>query len=186
MSKRTSSVGLILIGVATLWPATAMAGGGGGCSRSTQGSGDTVEIAEACFTPNILRTDPGTTVAFLNKDPFVHNVVATGWGHFEDLGKGEGFSATFDEPGIYPFACTYHLGMTGAVVVGDGTGPGAGKVVTVDSAFAGDIPAAAKPAVAAAPASTSETGAPLGWVGFGAAAGLVAAGGLAALARRRS
>jgi plastocyanin len=184
MSKRTSSVGLFLIGVATLWPATAMAGGGGGCIRSTQGEGDTVEISKACFTPNILRTDPGTTVAFLNKDPFVHNVVATGWGHFEDLGKGEGFSATFDDPGIYPFACTYHLGMTGAVVVGDGTGAGSGKVVTVDSAFAGDpVPTAqALPASASGP----DAGSAFTWVALGAAAGLFLAGGAALLVRRRS
>jgi hypothetical protein len=31
--------------------------------------------------------------------------------------QGDRFSVSFDEEGVYPFACTYHPGMTGAIVV---------------------------------------------------------------------
>ena len=33
---------------------------------------------------------------------------------------------SFDEAGTYPFACSYHPGMTGAIVVGDGKGVAGG------------------------------------------------------------
>ena len=45
---------------------------------------------------------------------------------------GDAFTATFREPGIYPFACTYHPGMTGAIVVGDGKGVASGETITVE------------------------------------------------------
>jgi plastocyanin len=122
-------VAAMMIG-STMWAFPASAGGGchGG---ATQGQGDTVAMSKACFTPSMLRVNPGTEVTFVNKDPVVHNVSATGWGYFEDMAEGEAFTATFDEPGVYPYACTYHAGMTGAIVVGDGTGAGSGELVTV-------------------------------------------------------
>ena len=46
------------------------------------------------------------------------------WGHFEDMIEGDAFTVRFDDAGIYPFACNYHPGMTGAIVVGDGKGAG--------------------------------------------------------------
>ncbi|MEO8477867.1 MAG: plastocyanin/azurin family copper-binding protein, partial [Actinomycetota bacterium] len=81
------------------------------------------------MTPTILRISPGDTVTFVNRDPMVHNVVANGWGHFDDLSESDRFTASFPEPGVYPFACTYHPGMTGAIVVGDGEGSGSGVVM---------------------------------------------------------
>jgi hypothetical protein len=70
-------------------------------------------------------------VTFVNRDPFAHNVSAYGWGWYDDLGEGQAFRATFREPGIYPFACTIHPGMTGAIVVGNGTGVGSSERVDV-------------------------------------------------------
>jgi plastocyanin len=113
-----------------LWPATAVAGGG--CyGPSTQGEGATVEMSKLCFSPGVLHTDPGTEVTFVNQDPLVHNVSANGWGSEDDLRKGESFTATFQKDGIYPFACSYHYGMSGAVVVGDGMGAGSGRSIEV-------------------------------------------------------
>ena len=119
---------VLALATAALWPASA-AVAGGGCHRSegTQGEGDTVEMAKMCFTPSVLSVDPGTEVTFVNRDPITHNVSATGWGSTRDLELGEGFTATFDEEGTYPYACMYHYGMTGAIVVGDGEGPASGS-----------------------------------------------------------
>ncbi len=122
-----------LLGAALIVAGTAgMAAAGGGChGGATQGSGEVVELVDACFAPTTLRIDLGDTVTFVNHDDFVHNVVANGWGHFQDLRPGARFTMSFEEDGVYPFACTYHPGMTGAIVVGDGTGSGNGAVLEV-------------------------------------------------------
>ena len=45
------------------------AGAGGGCHAGvTQGTGDTVELVDACFTPTTLQIQPGDTVSFVNKE----------------------------------------------------------------------------------------------------------------------
>jgi plastocyanin len=113
------------------WHAPAFAGGCG--QPATHSTGTTVAITKACFTPSLLSVDAGATVTFVNRDPFVHNVEGQLWGHFDDLQPGQRFQATFDGEGIYPFACTLHPGMTGAVVVGDGVGTGNGESVAVSS-----------------------------------------------------
>ena len=133
------TAGMTLLG----WDAPAFAGGCG--QPATHGTGTTVAISKACFTPSLLSVDAGATVTFVNRDPFVHNVEGQLWGHFDDLEPGQRFRATFDGEGIYPFACTLHPGMTGAIVVGDGVGSGNGRSVAVSS----DQPALSAPSVPA-------------------------------------
>jgi plastocyanin len=157
---------------------------GGGChSGVTSGEGDTVELKDACFTPSILRVDPGAGVTFVNLDDLTHNVGGNLWGNFEDMHLGDAFTATFDEPGVYPFACSYHPGMTGAIVVGDGTGAGNGEEVTVASYRA---PAAAPQAeVVPTDGRTADEGSSaVGWIATGAA-GLVIGLGAGVFGRRR-
>ena len=116
----------------------ASAGGGGGCHQgitSDEAMGEdeaTVEMVDACFTPTTLQVDPGTQVTFVSRDVGIaHNVGGNLWGHFEDMHEGDAFRVSFEEPGTYPYACSYHMGMTGAVIVGDGTGAGNGELVSV-------------------------------------------------------
>jgi plastocyanin len=156
------------------------AAAGGGCHVGpTQGQGDTVEMVKACFTPSILRVDPGTEVTFVNNDPVTHNVTASDWGLFDDMDQGDSFSARFAEPGIYPYACTYHPGMTGAVVVGDGVAGGSGMDVAPGSA------SETKPAVEVAADQTATDGGstPVGWFA-GGIIGLVIGAGLGLLRGR--
>jgi plastocyanin len=123
-----SSAGLLLVLLLPVVPATA----GGGCHAGvTTGSGTVVEMVDACFTPTSLYVRPGDTVTFTNRDPMVHNVTANDWGNLGDLAAGDSFRATFEREGTYPYACTYHPGMTGAIVVGDGRGSGTGEVVAL-------------------------------------------------------
>ncbi len=117
-------------------PGAALAGGGchGGVTQNDARDQKvaTVRMVDACFTATVTSVDPGTPVTFANTDLGVtHNVGGNSWGHFEDMIEGDAFTVTFDEAGIYPFACNYHPGMTGAIVVGDGTGAGAGEKITV-------------------------------------------------------
>jgi plastocyanin len=136
MVRRTLAVLAIAVLGVVLVPATSVLAGGGCHEAPTTGTGTEVDMIDACFTPTTLRVQPGDTVTFVNQDTFVHMVGGNGWGHFEDLQGGDTFAATFDEAGIYPYACIYHPGMTGAIVVGSGTGAGNGQTVTaaVDTA----------------------------------------------------
>ena len=174
----SAALGLLL--VLTL-PAFSAAGGGGCHSASTQGKGTAVEIADVCFTPTILRIDPGQSVTWTNTDPFVHNVTANSWGHFDDLLEGDSFTATFQDAGVYPYACTYHPGMTGAVVVADGLGAGSGQTVAVG---ANAVPSPGAPAQAAVASAGSGAGSVGAWIG-GAAVGIAVAMGLVLVLRRR-
>jgi plastocyanin len=172
---------LILVGAAALvWGTAGSVLAGGGChGGATHGTDTTVVIADACFHATITSVDPGATVTFLNKDPFVHNVTANSWGHFDDLNTGDTFTATFEDPGIYPFACTYHPGMSGAIVVGDGTGAGNGRAVSVDDST--------PPATRARIATVADTtGASWGWIVATGLIGLAAgAAGTIGLTRAR-
>lgn len=173
-------------------PAVPASAGGGCHSGATTGEGDTVEMRDACFTPSTIRIAPGDAVTFVNQDPMTHNVGGMGWGELGELQQGDAFTATFADAGIYPYACSYHPGMTGAVVVGDGTGAGNGIAVTVEPFLAASQPAdeAAELADAGAtvaatdPVATSSPDA-LGWVAAGAA-GLVLGLGLGTFSRSRS
>jgi plastocyanin len=160
---------------------------GGGCHQGlTEGGGDTVEMSKMCFGPSILRVDPGTEVTFLNSDPLVHNVSANGWGQLEDMYQGDTFTATFRDNGIYPFACSYHAGMTGAVVVGDGTGAGtAASVMGPSAATAASIEERTTEARTTASSPTGGSTATTGWVA-GGVLGLAVGAGLVLVWRRRS
>jgi plastocyanin len=161
---------------------------GGGCHRGlTEGEGDTVRMSKLCFGPSILRVEPGTEVTFLNNDPIVHNVSANGWGQIEDMYQGDAFTAMFRERGIYPFACSYHAGMTGAVVVGDGSGAGTVASVMGPSAVtAASSEEGTTEAKTTASSSTGTAGATAtGWVA-GGLLGLAIGAGLALVWRRRS
>jgi plastocyanin len=130
----------LIVSTATIvlgMPGAALAGGG--CHSGTtyqDASGEkeaTVRMVDACFTASVTEVDPGVSLTFVSDDAGItHNVGGNGWGYLDDMSKGDAFTATFDEPGIYPFACSYHPGMTGAIVVGDGTGAGNGSAVSVE------------------------------------------------------
>lgn len=154
----------------------------GGCRAGvTQGSGDTIEMVNACFTPTILHVDPGQRVTWINQDDFAHNITASGWGYFDSLDQGDVFRATFRKDGVYPFACTYHFGMSGAIVVGDGLGAGSGEFVSVESV--GALEEEEEPAPVVAARSAPEGSSAIGWW-IGGGIGLMIGVGLTLVARR--
>ena len=107
-----------LVATVTVVPGVPSAAGGGCRAPSpTQGSGTTVELGRNCMNPTTLSAS-GMTVTFVNRDPVPHNVIGADWGD-DELAPGESFTHTFPEPGTYPYACTLHPGMVGAVQVGD-------------------------------------------------------------------
>lgn len=181
MTRRTAVLAASLLAAISL-PALPAAAGGGCHGGVTQGTGDTVEMVDACFTPTTLRVEAGETVTFVNRDGFTHNVTANLWGHLEDMDQGDAFSATFADEGVFPYACTYHPGMSGAIVVGDGDGPGSGEAVTVSSF---QEPPSPSPVVEIRTVTDSSAGSPAtGWIA-GGAIGLAAGIAIGVLVRRR-
>src|ERR687896_463180 len=171
------SVATVAVGGLGTIPAAA----GGGCHASlTEGTGGTVAMTKACFRPEILRIDPGTEVTFVNRDPITHNVSSNGWGRFEDMNEGDAFRATFSEPGIYPFACTIHPGMVGAVVVGEDGAAGSGKTVSISAVSHPGAPQGDGAAVERSGEGNVEA-----WLGGGILAGAIGAASVILAIRRR-
>jgi plastocyanin len=112
------------------------ASGGGGCGRAvTDDDGTRVNIRDYCFGPTILRVRAGDTVTWVNRDTFPHTVLGANgaWGGYDNVRRNGGeASFRFVSSGVYPYVCTYHVGMIGAVVVGNGKPDGASYAVTTN------------------------------------------------------
>ena len=124
---------MLLVGV---MPDVALASGGGGCGRAvTDADGSSVSIRNFCFGPTILRVPEGETVTWVNRDDFAHVVLGANaaWGGYGKVRGGGEVSYRFVTSGVYPYVCTYHPGMIGAVVVGNGKPDGGAYAVTTNA-----------------------------------------------------
>jgi plastocyanin len=82
----------------------------------------TVNLEPCAFVPTAAHVAPGTTVTFDNVSEMPHLVMGANasWGDRDaELAPGTAQTARFDRPGIYPFSCALHRGMTGVIVVGE-------------------------------------------------------------------
>jgi plastocyanin len=98
--------------------AALLAAGCGGAGESEPVATTEVTMAKSYrFEPRTIEVRAGETVTWTNDDNFTHTVQVDGQGDHE-VGKGESFSLTFDEPGTYDYVCTLHKrDMDGTVVV---------------------------------------------------------------------
>lgn len=130
--RRTPVFLLLALGIASLIPAPAVAGGGGPhCApKVSDQKTNVVTMSKSCFHPTVARVDVDEEVTFVSEDPVPHTVTGAlfVFGDTEDMREGDTRTFRFDEEGIYPYVCILHPGMVGAIVVGDGKGPGDGAV----------------------------------------------------------
>ena len=168
---------LAVLAATALTAGPASAGGGGGCHRpATDARGTTVALTELCFSPTVLRVDPGSEVTIVNRDTLLHPLSRPGGEWFWDGGIGDTTTVRMDAAGTYPFFCYAHPGMVGVVVVGSGSG-------VVEAAATGSTTAAGTELAAdkAAPAGTAATAGsgtgqfPVAWLVVVALAALVGA-----------
>jgi plastocyanin len=135
---------LLLIALSAA-PATQAGGGCHGGAESPPGDGEAsvVKIDGCMFFPTVARVPVGTTVRFLNTGLAPHNVtgVVGTWGS-DELPSGAEYRNTFSAPGVYPFACTLHPGMNGAIVVGEVTAAAAELTTTSQPPRPEPLPAA--------------------------------------------
>ena len=101
-------------------------GGGHGClDKPTAATGNRVEMSGSCFSPTVLRVEPGSAVEWVNREVMAHDVRpladptlytnSNPWA----LAKDEAVWATFSEEGIYAYFCRLHPGMIGVISVGE-------------------------------------------------------------------
>jgi plastocyanin len=117
-----AGIGAVLL-AGMLGVATAVAGGG--ChvpadGTSTEGTGSVVKIDTCTFGPTVLQVSPGASVTWQNADRVAHAVTGINWGTSQLFMPGETVTHSFARPGVYPYQCFLHPGMSGVVVVGAG------------------------------------------------------------------
>jgi plastocyanin len=123
MRRRLRAASFLLVAAVLTIP-SAPAGASG------DGEPEAVEMLDNVFGPRVVRVPVGGSVEWTNDGRSPHNVTADD-GSFasEDLEPGEGFERTFAAEGAIPYFCSLHgtagSGMTGLVIVGDATIPGA-------------------------------------------------------------
>lgn len=86
----------------------------------TTETGILVRMEPCAFVPTNVRVAPGWTVTFKNPSEDVHLLMGANGVFGErdrEIKPGEAVEVTFDEPGVYPFSCALHRGMSGAVIV---------------------------------------------------------------------
>lgn len=154
MVKRAMAVGVFAVVAMSMLAPVASAGGGCHTDSFTDAKGVKVLLVDACFSPNVIRVQPGQSVTWTNHDDMAHTVtgVADSWGTFDTLSLNDTVSYQFKSSGVFPYFCLIHPGMVGAVVVGDGT-----SKATTTQAVVPVPPATLPPAPTAAPAPVTST-----------------------------
>jgi plastocyanin len=159
----------------------------------TTASETQIKVAPCAFAPTVTTVATGSTVTFFNGPDFTHLITGANaeWGSRDvEMKPNSEVSYTFNKPGIYPYACALHRGMSGTIIVGDlaaavgagsATGPtGAGTTTggTTTGATSGQAPAASTE-------STTQRGPDPIAIVAGAGAGALAGAAAVWLAMRR-
>jgi len=77
-----------------------------------------IALRKSLFTTEQLKVPSGTTVAWVNRDPYGHTVTFDPILDSGVLDAGARYAVTFNEPGTYGFVCTVHPAiMSGEVTV---------------------------------------------------------------------
>jgi len=159
----------------------------------TTASETQIKVAPCAFAPTVTTVAAGSTVTFFNGPDFTHLITGANaeWGSRDvEMKPNSEVAYTVTKPGIYPYACALHRGMSGTIVVGDlaaavGAGAAAGGTTggtTTGGTTSGQAPAAS---TGSATGSTTPSGSlPLA-IAAGAGAGALAGAAAVWLAMRR-
>lgn len=118
-----SGRGVVIVGAAAALLLGSTACGGSDSNENGGGfdaapSGPTVEVKDFTYTPANLTVPTGTTVTWKFEDSAPHDVLADDQSFSSPLlNDGKTYQFTFTEPGSYPYICSIHPYMMGAVTV---------------------------------------------------------------------
>jgi plastocyanin len=76
----------------------------------------TITISGFAFNPATLTVKKGTTVTWTNNDSVPHQIKSDSF-NSDLLSKGQSYSMTFNDAGIFNYSCTIHPSMTGQLIV---------------------------------------------------------------------
>jgi len=69
------------------------------------------------FSPDKIEIKSGETIEWANADLTPHTATAKGTFSSGAINAGASWSHTFDQPGTFPYVCTFHPEMKGIVIV---------------------------------------------------------------------
>jgi plastocyanin len=150
----------------------------------TTASETQIKVAPCAFAPTVTTVAAGSTVTFFSGPDYTHLITGANaeWGSRDvEMKPNSEVSYTFSKPGVYPYACALHRGMSGTIVVGDlAAAVGAGTTTggTTTGATSGQ-------ALAASTESTTQRGPDPIAIVAGAGAGALAGAAAVWLAMRR-
>ncbi|MCL5969935.1 MAG: cupredoxin family copper-binding protein [Patescibacteria group bacterium] len=75
-----------------------------------------ISIKNFSFNPSTLTVKKGTTVTWVNEDNVTHAIKSATF-NSQNLGSGDKFSFTFDNPGSFDYSCSIHPSMKGKIDV---------------------------------------------------------------------
>lgn len=151
MSRRLALVLLAALTLTAPVLIAAPAAAGGTCHEPAKSLvGTEVGMTEGCFSPSVLHVRTGRTVAFRNPSSTMHTVNTPGGDWGSEVAPDDTLRVRFDEGGVFPFFCHYHLGMIGAIVVTDLAPADLGDVGELTGVAAASAPGGGGPSAAAA------------------------------------
>jgi len=83
-----------------------------------------VWMQNIAFVPQQKTIVVGTTLTWINKDAEAHTVTSNSGLFDAEVEGGGSFSFTFNDVGIFGYACSIHPNMKGTIVVNESTGGG--------------------------------------------------------------
>jgi plastocyanin len=88
-----------------------------GAALAADAPRNTVVIDGTRYAPATLTVKRGTTVAFVNRDPFPHTVTSTGHFDSKEIAANKTWKFKAKEAGRFDYICTLHPNMKGTLVV---------------------------------------------------------------------
>jgi plastocyanin len=106
--------------LASIAPAVALAGAlalaGSACAADATPK-NTVVIDGTRYEPPVLTVKRGTTVSFVNRDPFPHTVTSPGAFDSKEIAANKTWKYAAKKRGQYDYICTLHPNMKARLVV---------------------------------------------------------------------
>ena len=104
MGKRAFAVVVLFLIALSLGAPAAMAGGGCHGGQFADARGVKVNLQDLCFTPTVIRIQPGQWVKWTNQDNTAHTVTGAAfrWGSTNELGFHQAISFRFAAKSILP------------------------------------------------------------------------------------
>ena len=134
----------------------------------TTASETQIKVAPCAFAPTVTTVAAGSTVTFFNGPDFTHLITGANaeWGSRDvEMKPDSEISYTFSKPGIYPYACALHRGMSGTIVVGDLAAAVGADTASTGSATGSTTPSGSLPlAIAAGAGAGALAGAAAVWL----------------------